>query len=129
MRNRTNEQGTRPMQRHAWAAAQTDVPPAPRWVLFALTDRASASGLAYPLRSTIARDVGMQPDTVGRHLAVLAEERHHLIERVRLRRGGQLRGWLYRVLVPGSSPVDPGELPRIVPDGFELPAAWTEPVA
>ena len=123
----TNDQGTRPMQRHAWAAAQLDVSPATRWVLFYLADRAQPSGLAFPKVTTIAEGVGTARQQVAGHLARL--ERAELIERERIMRGGQRRGWLFRVLVPGSAPVDADELPKFVPDTFELPASWRQPVA
>ena len=126
MREPTNDQGTRPMQRHAWAAAQTHVKPAPRWVLFYLADRAQPSGLAFPKVSTIAEGVGTARQQITGHLTRL--EAGKLIERVRLKQGGQQRGYLFRVLVPGSASIDPDDLPKFVPDGFELPASWREPV-
>ena len=117
--------GPGPLERHAWAA-RAHVAVGPRWVLFHLADHASPSGLAYPKVATLAVSARVSDGQAGRHLATLEDA--GLIERVRLRRGGQYRGWLHRVLVPGSVPVAYEELPRFVPAPLELPAAWLEPV-
>ena len=120
-----HREGTGMLDRHGWAARQTDVLPAERWVLFALAAHAAPSGLCWPKVTTLADEVGQHPDTVGRHLSALGAA--GLVERVRVRRGGQLRGWLFRVLVPGSCPVDPGDVPRWAGD-VEVPDAWRLPV-
>jgi hypothetical protein len=118
-------EGPGALKRHAWAAAQP-VPAGARWVLFHLADHASPSGLAYPKVTTLAAETRVTDGQAGRHLATVYAA--GLIERVRLRRGGHYRGWLFRVLVPGSLPVTTDELPRFVPPTFKLPTSWQQPV-
>ena len=114
------------MERHAWAARQTQVGSAARWVLWEIADHADPSGLAYPKLETIAEHLEQHPETVGRHAAALVA--FGLVDRVRIRKGdGNYGGWVFRVLVPGSCAVDPNRLPRIAGD-LELPTSWLRPL-
>lgn len=112
-------------ERHAFAAGALATGAGCRWVLFYLADRANPSGVCWPKVETIAKHVGLTESQVGRCLAGLEDD--GLIARVRLRSGGRLRGWLFRVLVPGSLPVDREDLPRWMGD-LELPGVWLEGV-
>lgn len=94
-------------------------------VLLTLTNHADATGLAYPRVTTIAAEVRRGERQTRAALDRLATDGY--IDRVRLRSGGRLRGYLYRVLVPGSPAVDPGLLPRFAGD-VDLPDTWSRPV-
>lgn len=112
---------TRPLGRLEWAM-QAEIDDATTWrVLVILTNHADETGLAWPRVTSLAEDVRRGDRHVGRALAWL--EDHGYISRLRLRSGGRLRGYLYRVLVPGSAAVSPDLIPAFAA-GTELPPDW-----
>ncbi len=113
------------LDRLGWALrAPIDDPT--RWrVLVMLTDRADASGLAYPRIATVAADVRRTERPTRRALDSLVDDGY--VARFRLRSGGRLRGYLWRVLAPGVAAVDPETLPRFAA-GVDLPDEWRRPV-
>lgn len=113
------------LDRLGWAM-RAPIDDATTWrVLMRLTDHADASGLAFPRITTLAGEVRRGEQAA--RLALNTLERDGYVARVRLRSGGRLRGYLFRVLVPGSAPVDPDLLPAFTA-GVDLPPDWTQPV-
>lgn len=110
------------LQRVVWATDETDVGDMRSFLILLLLARhADDSGLAYPLVETLATKIGREQRTVRNCLDDL--ERSGYIQRQRIRKGGRLRGYLYRVMIPGSLPVTPTHLPPIASD-TEIPARW-----
>lgn len=94
-------------------------------VLVTLANHADESGLAYPRTTTLA-DECYRSDRRARSALEWLEYGGY-IARIRLRSGGRLRGYLYRVLVPGSPGIDPDILP-VFASSTDLPRSWREPV-
>lgn len=114
------------LDRLGWAM-RAPLDDATTWrVLVMLTNHADATGLAFPKVTTIAEEIRRKDRQTRIALDALVEDGY--IERVRLRSGGRLRGYLYRVLVPGSPPVRPDLLP-VFAAGVALPDSWGQPVA
>ena len=116
------------LDRYLWAI-RAPIDDATVWrVLVVLVDHADGAGLAWPTVGTVAERCRRGERTVRNAMDALEDD--GFLQRVRLRSGGHLRGYLYRLLVPGSSPVDPDNLPSFATrDGPpDLPAAWLDRV-
>lgn len=120
--------GATALDRYGWAI-RAGIDDATVWrTLVVLVDHSDDAGLAWPKVSTVAERIRRSYSTAQNSLDRLEADGY--IERVRLRSGGKLRGYLFRVLVPGAGPVDPDLLPSFATrSGIpELPEAWHRPV-
>lgn len=113
------------LDRLGWAMRAPIDDPTIWRTLVTLANHADETGLAYPRVTNLAEEVRRGDRCVGRALDWLDD--HGYIARVRLRRNGQLRGYLYRVLAPGSPGMSLDLLPAFAA-GVDLPAAWTRAV-
>jgi hypothetical protein len=121
-------QGPTALDRYGWAI-NAPIEDATVWrVLVTLTDYADESGLAWPRVDSLSQRIHRGDRTIRNALDTLEADGY--LERVRLRSGGRLRGYLYRLLVPGARAVDPDILPSFATrDGFpDLPGSWAHPV-
>lgn len=110
------------LQRSTWATDETHVGDVTAFlVLLLITRHADDSGVAYPLAKTLATKIGRTERTVRTSLDLL--ENQGYIQRKRIRKDGRLRGYLYRVMIPGCVPVTADRLPPIASD-TDIPHHW-----
>lgn len=116
------------LDRYAWAVRAPIDDPTVWRTLVVLTDHSNDAGLAWPRIDTVGERIRRSYKTAQNSINTLVEDRY--VDRYRLRSGSQLRGYLFRVLVPGAAAVDLDTLPAFatrqgVP---ELPGSWLHPV-
>ena len=120
--------GATALDRYGWAIRAPIDDPTVWRTLVVLVDHSDDAGLAWPKVSTIAERTRRSYSTAQNSLDRL--EQDGFIQRVRLRSGGKLRGYLFRVMVPGASAVDPDLLPAFATRNGtpDLPDEWLAPV-
>jgi hypothetical protein len=115
------------LDRIGWAI-RAPIDDATVWrTLVILANHADDAGLAYPKAETIAGQIRRADRQTRAALETL--EADGFLQRLRVRSGGRLRGYLYRLTIPGAVAIDPETLPAFAAEiARDLPAAWLAPI-